>query len=151
MTRFTTIAVAALCVPCLSAVPLAALAQSNAGAGASGGPGTAGGPATSRSQIGIQSPAGVVNPNANGTGLGTASPGSTDTLLNQRGTSDANAGAGRAATRCGQASPGTTSRTPAANNEAAAALAQSSGSTAAQLTDPTDTTGSVGTNCSTQP
>jgi hypothetical protein len=45
-------------------------------AGAStGGPGTAAGAATSRAQIGVKSPAGVVLPNATGTGLGATQPG----------------------------------------------------------------------------
>jgi hypothetical protein len=63
-----------LAIPVLTFSVASLNAQQGASGGATGGLGTAGGAATSRSQIGVQSPPGVVLPNANGTGLGTSQP-----------------------------------------------------------------------------
>src|SRR5215207_1144068 len=71
--KSTTTLATILAIPAL--LSMASLnAQQGASGRATGGLGTAGGAAASRSQIGVQSPPGVVLPNANGTGLGTSQP-----------------------------------------------------------------------------
>jgi hypothetical protein len=67
--KSTTTLSIALALPILASGSASLNAQSSVG-----GPGTSGGATTSRSQIGVRSPAGVVLPNANGTGLGTSQP-----------------------------------------------------------------------------
>jgi hypothetical protein len=143
-------------LPLLAVTAASALAQgSTSGTGSSpaGGPGTAGGAATSRSQIGAPSPAGVVNPNANGTGLGTTAPGSAETFqnLNQdQNRASSTAGVGRQNVRCPQGSGSAAAASSSVSGDPAGALADSTGSRAAGQTPTTDVTGSIGGNCTTQ-
>lgn len=149
-TRILAIAVA---LPMLASAPSAFAQSATGGTGASGagGPGTAGGAATSRSQIGVTSPAGVVNPNANGTGLGSTQPGSTQTFqdINRNA---GNVGNSRPPTRCADtASRSTGAAAGRSGGEAAQALAQATGSRSAGRTPTTDVTGSITGNCPGQP
>ena len=127
-------------------------AQSN------GGPGTAGGAATSRSQIGVQSPAGVVLPNANGTGLGTsqpsynqsiqglsrnAQPGSFQVPARTAPTLSTSSSGTTPQTRCAGAAAPTGTTTTSTPGAAADVLAASTGSRPAGLTPVTGT----GANC----
>jgi hypothetical protein len=72
--KSTTTLATILAIPALTLSMASLNAQQGASGRATGGLGTAGGAAASRSQIGVQSPPGVVLPNANGTGLGTSQP-----------------------------------------------------------------------------
>jgi len=154
MTRKTTLSFA-WALPLLAATaasPLAQTSTSGTGSGAAGGPGTAGGAATSRSQIGAPSPAGVVNPNANATGLGTSAPGSVETFQNlNQDRANSTAGVGQQNVRCPQGSGSVAAASSSVSGDPAGALAQSTGSRAAGRTPTTDVTGSIGGNCTTQP
>jgi hypothetical protein len=156
MTRKTTLSFA-WALPLLAATaasPLAQTSTSGTGSGAAGGPGTAGGAATSRSQIGAPSPAGVVNPNANGTGLGTSAPGSAETFQNlnqdQNG-ANPTAGVGQQNVRCPPGSGSVAAASSSVSGDPAGALARATGSRAAGQTPTTDVTGSIEANCTTQP
>ena len=139
----------AVSLPLLVAAAPSSAQDGSSSPSAPGGPGTRGGAATSRAQIGAPSTAGVVNPNANGTGLGVA-PGSTDTLLNQN--LDQNRTSSTARARCPTGTVGsTTTASSAVSSDPAGALARSTGSQPAGQTPLPDVTGSVGSNCTTQP
>jgi hypothetical protein len=154
MIRKTTLALV-WALPLLAAAaasPLAQTPSSSTRSGAPSGPGTAEGAATSRSQIGAPSPAGVVNPNATGTGLGTSVPGSVETFqnLNQDG-ANSTAGVGQQNVRCPQRSGSVAAASSSVSGDPAGALARATGSRAAGQTPTTDVTGSIGGNCTTQP